>query len=65
MSDVHSYYNILRTTLDNAGFDINDPKQIVVVCGDAFDRGNESLEMFNFLKDMKAQNRLICNVGYG
>ena len=57
--DAHSYFSILQESLAKEGFDLNNPEHILISLGDNFDRGEESVEMYNFLKEMLAQNRLI------
>lgn len=59
VSDVHSFYSIMMRELENSGFEIDNKEHIVILCGDAFDRGSEAEKMFQFLKDMKSQDRLI------
>lgn len=63
ISDIHSYYKEAMKALIGKGFDINNKEHIVIVCGDAFDRGDETLKVFDFLKDMKSQDRLIYITG--
>ena len=48
-SDMHSYYTPLKKALDEKGFDSNNEDHWLVVCGDAFDRGGESLDVFHFI----------------
>ena len=50
VSDIHSFYSIFRKSLENAGFDINNDNHILIVCGDIWDRGNESKELYIFLR---------------
>ena len=52
VSDVHSFYSILLKTLDNHGFQVNNPNHILVVCGDIFDRGEESVALYNLLSNI-------------
>lgn len=59
VSDIHSFYTILIQELEAKSFDINNKKHILVVLGDAFDRGSESLELLNFLYKLLDANRLI------
>lgn len=59
LADPHSFYNIMMKELEAKGFDINNNEHKVIICGDAFDRGNESIEMFDFIKKLHKQNRLI------
>lgn len=56
-SDVHSYYSILKKELDKDGFDSDNPNHFLIICGDCFDRGDESKELLKFLKNLK--NRFI------
>ncbi len=48
-SDIHSYYTPLKKALEEAGFDSNNENHWLVVCGDVFDRGSESVEILHFL----------------
>lgn len=52
-SDVHSYYTALKKALDEAGFDSNNKDHWLVVCGDVFDRGNESKEVLHLLMSLE------------
>lgn len=52
VSDVHSFYYILIKTLEDSGFDLNDSNHYLVVCGDLFDRGDETVELFEFVKNL-------------
>ena len=63
ISDIHSYYKEAMEALIGKGFDIDNKEHIVIVCGDAFDRGDETIKVFEFLKDMKSQDRLIYIAG--
>ena len=58
-SDVHSYYTELMTALNKEGFDINNKDHILCICGDLFDRGSEPIKLFEFVKNLNEQNRLI------
>ena len=49
VSDVHSFATELYKALSNKGFERDNPEHILIVCGDAFDRGQETLELFDFL----------------
>lgn len=59
VSDVHSFYSPLMKALNDKGFDKNNSDHLLIVCGDAFDRGSETKEMLSFLMEMSSQNRLI------
>lgn len=52
-SDVHSYYTALKKALDDKGFDPNNKDHWLVVCGDVFDRGDESEEMLYYIMSIE------------
>lgn len=52
VSDLHSFYTELKVALDKAGFDPNNENHWLIVCGDAFDRGEESEQMLHFLMSL-------------
>lgn len=58
-SDIHSFYTPLITSLEKKGFNINNPEHILVVLGDVFDRGYETLEVYAFLTVVLPEDRLI------
>ena len=53
VADVHGYFSALKKALDDAGFDENDPNHVFISCGDLFDRGEENLQVYNFVKGLK------------
>ncbi len=58
-SDVHSYFNELMASLKEKGFEIDNKEHKLVVCGDLFDRGDGTVPLFNFIKELCGQDRLI------
>ena len=52
VSDVHSYFTIMHNELKKNGFEENNPEHLLIVCGDVFDRGSESAEMFEYLNNL-------------
>lgn len=58
-ADVHSFYTPWMQALNEAGFDKNNPNHKIILCGDAFDRGNESNQVLEFIKDMLDMDKLI------
>lgn len=48
-SDIHSFYTPLKKALDDKGFDPNNEDHWLIVCGDVFDRGDESEDVLDFL----------------
>lgn len=59
VSDIHSYFDPLKEALDNSGFKLDNPDHILIVCGDIFDRGDQSLEVYNFLRNMPKEKRVL------
>ena len=59
VSDVHSFFSELMVALNGKGFEKDNPEHILCVCGDLFDRGDETVKLFEFVKELQAQNRLI------
>ena len=53
VSDVHSYYTALKEALDEAGFDPNNEDHWLVSCGDLFDRGEESEQLFKYIMSLE------------
>ena len=61
-SDIHSFYTELMTALIKKGFDRMNPDHVLVVLGDVFDRGKETLNVYNFLRSLP-DDRLILVKG--
>lgn len=49
-SDVHSYFDVFYAALIAKGFEIDNPDHKLIICGDLFDRGNGTVELFEFVK---------------
>lgn len=52
VSDIHSFYTLFRNALDKSGFDSTNPNHLLVICGDLFDRGTESVKLWEYLKSI-------------
>ena len=50
VSDVHGFYDPLTQALASKGFDLNNNEHKLIICGDAFDRGDDTINVFNFMK---------------
>ena len=59
VSDTHSFYTPLINGLNEKGFDINNKNHILMVCGDLFDRGPESIEILEFIKSIPHDRRIL------
>ena len=62
VSDIHGFYSLLLETLAAKGFERNNPNHQLIICGDAFDRGNEAKQLQDFLVELCNEGRLfyIC-----
>ena len=58
-SDIHSFYTPFIEALEDSGFDINNPEHILVIDGDLFDRGSETLELYNYVKSLPIERRVL------
>lgn len=59
VSDIHSFYDPLKEALDEAGYDPSNENHVLIVCGDVFDRGNQTLEVLDFLKSIPKKRRIL------
>ena len=58
-SDIHGFFDIFHEALIKAGFEENNPDHVLIICGDIFDRGKEPLEVYNFLKSLPQERRIL------
>ena len=58
-SDIHSFYEPLILELNKKGFDINNDENILIVCGDLFDRGPDSLKIYEYIKSLPKNRRIL------
>lgn len=63
VSDIHSFYQPLLSALIEKGFNLDDKNHKLIICGDAFDRGDDTIKVFEFMKKMQSENRLIYIMG--
>lgn len=59
VSDIHSFYQALMKALNDKSFSVNDPSHILVLLGDAFDRGPDTQVLAEFLLNLNDMNCLI------
>lgn len=62
-SDIHSFFDVWHNALVEKGFDDNNPDHICIVCGDLFDRGDQTVETYEFAKMLSEQDRLVYITG--
>ena len=58
-SDIHSFYDEFIEALKRAGYDKNNKDHTLIICGDIFDRGTKPLEIYEFLKSINRENRIL------
>ena len=58
-SDIHGFYDIFHEALLKAGFEEENPEHILIVCGDIFDRGDQPLEVYNYLRNLPQERRIL------
>lgn len=58
-ADIHSFYTEWIEALSSKGFDIDNPEHKIIVCGDLFDRGHESVKCYDFMNKLLKQNRAV------
>ena len=52
ISDIHSHYDEMKQALDDVGFDSRNKNHWLIVCGDVWDRSNQSLEVWHYLREL-------------
>ena len=62
-SDIHSDYTALENALKEHNFDMQNDNHILVVAGDVFDRGAESVRLYEFLKPLTDSGKAIVLKG--
>ena len=58
-SDIQSFYTPCIKELNKTGFDLNNEEHILIICGDLFDRGSESLKLYEFIKSLPKERRIL------
>jgi len=48
-ADIHGFFDEWMAELKIKGFDINKPNHKIIICGDAFDRGNQPKQIIDFI----------------
>ena len=61
VSDIHGYTSIFQESLIKSGFIPNDSKNMLIVCGDLFDRGKEGKQLISFLESIENKILVIGN----
>lgn len=59
VSDIHSFYKSCRSALSINGFNPRNKNHTLIVCGDIFDRGEDSLGVYKFLMRIPKKRRIL------
>ena len=59
VSDVHGFYDDLIRDLKQAGYNDNDKNNLLIDCGDFFDRGTQAVEVYEFYRKLEEENKAI------
>ena len=59
VSDVHGFFFELKKALHEAGFNKKNPEHILIVCGDIADRGPDNYMVYEFLKSLPRERRIL------
>lgn len=62
-SDIHGNFDALIEGLEKAGYKEDDENNLLVVLGDLFDRGTDSLRVYQYLKRLSDENKAIITMG--
>lgn len=57
-SDIHSFYSPMIKALNEKGYDKKNPNHCLIVLGDLFDRGEETIELIDYIKSIP-EDRII------
>lgn len=52
VSDIHGFFTELKKSLDDAGFDPQNPEHWLIGCGDYLDRGREPQKVIDYLMSL-------------
>lgn len=58
-SDIHSFFQQFKNALRKAGFRKTNPAHHLIICGDIFDRGDETLSVYRYLKSIPRSRRTL------
>ena len=59
VSDIHSFTTSLKIALRKSGFNKRNKNHTLVICGDLFDRGSETLELYKFITSIPKKRRVL------
>lgn len=59
VSDVHSFYFEMISSLMKAGYSKNDVSHMLIINGDLFDRGPDAIKMYEFIREIPKERRIL------
>ena len=59
ISDIHSFFSEMIWALKKAGYDKTNKDHMLIICGDVFDRGDESVQLYNYLKSIPKSRKIL------
>lgn len=59
ISDVHGFFTEMRSCLFRAGFRKQNPEHILVLVGDAFDRGPDAPKVYEYIRSLPRKRRIL------
>jgi len=59
VADVHGFYTELKQALKEQGFFTDSESHKLIICGDLFDRGNEAVQLQEFVLDLMRKDEII------
>lgn len=63
LSDIHGHFQEMQKALHDVGYNEDDPSHLLIVCGDLFDRGIESVAIFKYLYRLTQEKKAIVIKG--
>ena len=63
ISDIHGYYDEMIKALEKAGYNENNDEHKLICLGDIFDRGAQSLAVYEYLKRLSDEDKAIVLSG--
>lgn len=59
VSDIHSFGKELRASLRKVGYSKSNPEHVLIVCGDIFDRGDATLDVYKYIYSIPRSRRVL------
>lgn len=59
ISDIHGFYKQMMIALSSSGFRKNNPEHTLIVLGDIFDRGPDSVKVYKYLRSIPSKRRIL------